>query len=269
MPELLPAALSAGGNLLETGLNIWSTNRQNKLSREFSEKMYDKQFRDSIAFWNMQNAYNTPEAQMQRFENAGLNPHLIYGKGNAGNAPALSIPDVKPAQFNSPDFSGIAKAVPSFLSSFLDMEIKKAQHDNLLADNTTKLEEAELKRAQRLKTTQDTKRSIYDLDFDRSLASVYADAKREQVRKMKADTRYVLDKNERDAAMNAASLIESYERVLSMRASRANTRAERKRILEQIKSIEKDNVLKQLDIDLREMGINPNHPMYIDRKSVV
>lgn len=41
-------------------------------------------------FWNMQNAYNTPKAQMQRLKDAGLNPALMYGQGNVGNAGQLS-----------------------------------------------------------------------------------------------------------------------------------------------------------------------------------
>ena len=41
-------------------------------------------------FWNMQNAYNTPKAQMQRLKDAGLNPALMYGQGNVGNAGQLT-----------------------------------------------------------------------------------------------------------------------------------------------------------------------------------
>lgn len=37
---------------------------------------------NNIALWNMQNAYNTPKAQMERFKEAGLNPNLIYGQTN-------------------------------------------------------------------------------------------------------------------------------------------------------------------------------------------
>lgn len=41
-----------------------------------------KQNQMMIDNWNMQNAYNTPLAQMQRFKEAGLNPNLIYGQTN-------------------------------------------------------------------------------------------------------------------------------------------------------------------------------------------
>lgn len=47
-----------------------------------AELAYQRQ----VAMWHMQNQYNSPEQQMQRFGAAGLNPHLIYGQGNPGNA---------------------------------------------------------------------------------------------------------------------------------------------------------------------------------------
>lgn len=46
--------------------------------------------------------YNKPENQMQRFQNAGLNPNLIYGQGSPGNQSApLTYPDIKPADFQT------------------------------------------------------------------------------------------------------------------------------------------------------------------------
>jgi hypothetical protein len=36
--------------------------------------------------WHKQNAYNTPAMQMKRMRKAGLNPALMYGQGNVGNA---------------------------------------------------------------------------------------------------------------------------------------------------------------------------------------
>lgn len=51
-----------------------------------------------IEMWNMQNDYNTPAAQMKRFEEAGLNPMLAYTQGNPGNAtsaPGTHVPNAK------------------------------------------------------------------------------------------------------------------------------------------------------------------------------
>lgn len=45
--------------------------------------------------WNRENAYNSPEAQMQRYLAAGLNPNLVYGAGaSSGNAGNIGTPSV-------------------------------------------------------------------------------------------------------------------------------------------------------------------------------
>lgn len=56
-----------------------------------------------LDMWNLQNQYNTPSAQMQRFKDAGLNPMLIYQQGSPGNAssaPGTHTPnfDIHPQQ---------------------------------------------------------------------------------------------------------------------------------------------------------------------------
>lgn len=40
------------------------------------------QNKQNIKLWNMQNEYNSPKAQMQRYIDAGLNPNLIYSQQN-------------------------------------------------------------------------------------------------------------------------------------------------------------------------------------------
>ena len=77
MGPLLAGAAALGSTLA----NAFSSSNQNKKNREWQEKM-----------WNMNNEYNSPIMQMQRFKEAGLNPHLIYGQGNSGNASMASLP---------------------------------------------------------------------------------------------------------------------------------------------------------------------------------
>lgn len=72
---------SVAGNLIQ--------NSGTKRSQKRADKM-------NIKFFDMQNAYNTPESQMARLKKAGLNPNLIYGQsvggatGNSGSAPSAS-----------------------------------------------------------------------------------------------------------------------------------------------------------------------------------
>lgn len=42
----------------------------------------------NLELWNLQNEYNSPAAQMKRYQDAGLNPNLIYGQSNEAPAPA-------------------------------------------------------------------------------------------------------------------------------------------------------------------------------------
>lgn len=42
----------------------------------------------NLELWNLQNKYNSPAEQMKRFQDAGLNPNLIYQQQNTATAPA-------------------------------------------------------------------------------------------------------------------------------------------------------------------------------------
>lgn len=259
------AAIAAGTQLVGGLINAIGAGRQNKKSRQFAEHMYNRQHADNLAFWHMQNQYNDPSAQMKRLQQAGLNPSLLYGgssAGAAGNAGSISTPDVQAAQFRNPEYGNAISSAGSMLMQMYDLDIKQAQVDNLRTDNTVKLEEAALKEAQRANILQNTKRSKFDLDLDSELRQTSADVRRENLRKLKADVAFTLNENERKAAMTGATLTESAERVLNLRAQTARSKMERTRIREDIRRIKSDDQLKQLDIELRRQGINPNDPMW-------
>lgn len=247
--EGIGAALAQG---IGTGLNALFTGFQNRRQRRWANQMYQRQYKDSLAFWNMQNQYNTPQAQMQRFQDAGLNPNLVYGQGSSGNASAPNVPTTPSGQFNTPDFSGIGAILPQFM----DMEIKQATYDNLLTDNTVKLEQAELLRAQRASTLQGTKRSEFDLALDTELRDISAQARRENLRQLVIGNEFQMAENERRNATTSASLRESVQRVLNMRL-------EGRRLDVATRNLWKDNRLKTLEIELRELGLNPNSPFYM------
>ena len=63
-----------------------------------------KAYKRNVEQWHRANEYNSTAAQMQRFKDAGLNPHLIYGKGTAGlaasSAPEYKAPDTPKFSFN-------------------------------------------------------------------------------------------------------------------------------------------------------------------------
>lgn len=79
------SAVSGAFGIIGSGLNYL-----------YNKKLAEKQNQYNIDMWKMQAEYNSPQAQMKRFEEAGLNPNLIYGQGNNGNmsqAPQMVVPE--------------------------------------------------------------------------------------------------------------------------------------------------------------------------------
>jgi len=105
-------------------------------------------------------------------------------------------------------------------------------------------------------------RNVYDLDFEKELRGWSAEARKETVRKMKADTKYKLAENERRAIENEASVGKALAEILRIRVGTVKDAADIKRINQMAAGLEKDNTIKDLDIELRKKGINPNHPMW-------
>lgn len=96
-------ALLSAIPIIGAAAELYDSYQNRKLSRENTDKTIrankeesELAYQRDLAMWNRQNEYNTPQAQMQRFTNAGLNPHLIYGQGSSGLASAP--PEYAPAR---------------------------------------------------------------------------------------------------------------------------------------------------------------------------
>lgn len=93
------------GALITTAGMLYDSHQNRKASKENTDKTIrankeesELAYQRELAMWEKQNLYNSPEAQMQRFMAAGLNPHLIYGSGSAGAGNASSFPQYHPAE---------------------------------------------------------------------------------------------------------------------------------------------------------------------------
>lgn len=264
IPALATAGLISGAaNVIGNLVNSGGSQRENRRSRQFAREMYERQKQDNIAFWNMQNEYNSPQAQMERFQAGGLNPHLIYGQGNSGNSGSISTPDVQSAQFRAPDWGNALKVDGlTMLNAIADLEIKQAQTDNLKAQNGVILQDQLLKAAQTESVSTGQEDTLFDLTFKRKMEDISADARREQLRQLRTSTDLSINRDAREAALNASSINEALERIVSMKQQRSHTRADIGRINESVRQMRKDGVLKDLDIELRKQGINPQDPLW-------
>lgn len=86
-------------------VNNWLTQRGDRMRMEYAKELSDRSYNQALDFWNRQNAYNTPKAQMERFKEAGLNPHLIYGQTNM--ASPVPSADVAKADIKGPHLEGL------------------------------------------------------------------------------------------------------------------------------------------------------------------
>lgn len=94
---IIGAGGAIGGQLIGGAFNLGGM----KLQHEYNKEMAAIQNQYNIDMWNMQNEYNSPTAQMARLKDAGLNPNLMYGMGNTGNAskaPEMVAPNAPNAQ---------------------------------------------------------------------------------------------------------------------------------------------------------------------------
>lgn len=127
MDPLTTSALITGGIGLVGGM--FSGQKANKTNLKIARETNAANFRlaqyqadQNLKLWNLNNEYNTPLAQMERYQQAGLNPHLIYGNGSAsaGNSgsPAASFDRptmVAPKQ----DYSYIPNAIQAAMNGLM------------------------------------------------------------------------------------------------------------------------------------------------------
>lgn len=247
------SALSAGGTAAATGA-------QNRKSRAFSREMYDKQKADNIAFWNMQNEYNSPQMQMQRLKNAGLNPNMLYDKTGAvipaGN---INTPDVQSAQFRTPDFGSIGSGL---VQGYFDTRIKQAQYDNLKAMNTVHQQEAVLKAAQAAGEVSRTEGQGYSNIFAKRNLNNALERADLETQKIGADLKFTLDENQRRAISNSQSIAESVQRVKNMVTQNINDAATLKNINQTYRNLVKDGTMKDLDIAMKKDGVQPTDALW-------
>lgn len=95
------AAISAIGSFFGNKSNRKQSaeafERESKFARE--ERLAQQQWIEQM--YEKNNSYNSPAAQMQRMKDAGLNPDLMYSRGDVGNATAPEAPTQAPTpRFN-------------------------------------------------------------------------------------------------------------------------------------------------------------------------
>jgi hypothetical protein len=258
-PVTTAAAITAGVSALSGGASAYATGKQNKKSRAFSREMYEKTKADNIKFWDMQNQYNSPEAQMERLKSAGLNPNMVYDKGGAIQpAGSISTPDVQSAQFRTPDFGSIGTGL---VQGYFDTKIKQAQYDNLKATNSVLQQEAILKAAQSEGESmrnygKGLENYVYHENVDALIRGAYLANE-----KTAADIQFTNDENARKAAMQAPNLQQAIIGVARAAAGLQIDKEQLKNLQQQVYNAKQEGIIKKVQAGFAEMGVNFNDPL--------
>lgn len=250
-----PEIAAAGANAASNGINSFFTLLTNKWEKKYNEKIYAKQRADALADWTRQNEYNSPEAQMRRFEMAGLNKNLIYGQSN--EAPAVRSTDFKPWHPTAPQFDG-----GSIMRSYFDTQMQKQTIDNMKTANTVAVQDQLLKAAQTASTIAQTDSSKFNLHLAEDLRTTTLEKAKEELRKLEGETTTVLNNETRQALSNAQTLQKGIEEILNLKLARAKTQDERREIQARIKEINQSTRLKNLDANLKDTGVQPGDSIW-------
>lgn len=256
LASLLPAVSGAQ----TSGIGAITGLMDNAVNFKLSQNQYKRERRDNIDFWNMQNQYNSPQAQMERYQAAGLNPNLIYGQQNTSgpiSTPRVDIPQARTQHTPYQDTGGLA-----MMNAMYDLEMKQAQTDNLRAQNGVIQEDRLLKQTQRRSIGLTGDMTEFDLGYKSEMRSTSADAQRERLRQMRLKMELDTNRDSREAASSSAYLQQAIENLAKSKIERARTYVEIQRIKQQMELAKEDIKMKQLDNRLREAGFNPNSPTW-------
>ncbi len=193
MPLPLATIIPAAASLVGQGINAISQGITNRQQRKYNEQAYQQQRKDSLADWNMQNKYNSPEQQMQRLQEAGLNPAMIYGKGTVDNfGGTVRSSDIKQYSPTPPRLD-----VGQAISQYADLELKKVQTDNIRAQREVTLQEAENKKIMNEILKNQAATGIFNLQKSQELFPYQLSMTQEGDRKLRAEVTSIFGSNER------------------------------------------------------------------------
>ena len=137
-------------NKEQAELNRQFQARQTQIARQWQEDFY--------------NRYNSPQAQVRQYIDAGLNPALMYESGaSPGVVASTSVPSGSQASASSqfmPDLSGIMDAMHMIGDFVLRKKVADAEVRNLDADTLKKVQEKE-----NLMTNQELMRADIHLKY--------------------------------------------------------------------------------------------------------
>lgn len=97
-------AIAVGSDWLDSSYNQAMQKDMAAYNANMQQGLNDRAFQQNLQMWNLKNAYDSPAAQMARYEAAGLNKNLIYGQSNvSGSTPTATAATYDAGQYKPVD----------------------------------------------------------------------------------------------------------------------------------------------------------------------
>lgn len=224
----------AGSQAAGAGLNALTQYKMNQKNIAFQREMNQLQRNWSLEDWHMTNAYNHPSQQMQRFKEAGLNPHLIYGKGETGNATMVRGPEARAPKSEGEGYFSAVEMLTNAPQQIIPL---------IQLENQTRLTEAQI-----LKMKADTDRTDQQIKLTQANWDDLITAPT-LANQLKLEQGLLAQKQRQSMPEPEIAKKIKIETFLSQKAK---TDAQAAHALELFKLAEKENALKGMDLDLMQ-----------------
>lgn len=248
------------GGVASQIFNVGEQRRVNKQQERFSREMANQQWDREQQAWHMQNEYNDPKAQMQRLENAGLNPNLVYGNGATTQSANLSP---KSAHGSSPsasklDLFSLAQQQLMLQSMQSQIDKTKAETEAVKASTVGREFENQVKQAvgyeqyaskerhaiQQLQTTSN--RALYEYEAWKSAAF-------NDIQNM--DAKHYISDN--------LTISQNSPLVLALKAGMKNTIIDAENAVRLGNLRDAEQAIKQFEVNMVKNGLPANSPWYV------
>lgn len=228
--------IAAGASVAGSIINNIGQRRAQKLANE-----------QNVKYWNLQNDYNSPTAQMQRLRSAGMNPAMMYGQSASGATGAASSIAPSKAAPRENALSG------QNLSMFSQIANTEAQTDNLRRQNTVLIQEAALKAAQTANETFKGRSSKISAELAEELKQTSLETARENLGLIQArqtETESRASGISQQNTIRAQTMGDQINRIKYDAAVAAET----------LKGKELENALKAYEVQLNNIYMNQKDP---------
>lgn len=257
MAAITPAVAQIGASgidMVSNLANIYYTNKNNRQAREFAEAQNNKARAEALGDFAATNAYNSPEQQMNRLRQAGLNPNLVYGKGADNTASVVRSSNANAYSPIAPklDLSSAGRG----LSNYYAIQQQVATTDNIHEQTKLAVKEQLLKDTQTIGETIKNSTTQYQLDLARKLQDGILRKQLLENKILEISPDVTTKKLALESAQTKSNLAKQLQEISQSKTGQQATKQEMVLRAEEIKAKEYENRLKAV-------GLDPRDPVYI------